>query len=239
MSDDVPRKHQVVGEYLQREIRERLGPHDRLPTERELAEKLDVSRLTVRRALQQLTEEGLVYRIQGAGTFVAEPAIRKGDALTSFSEDMRARGLVPSARLLVAEEVDAGARRSFRLGVSPGEPLLHLVRLRLADRVPICLEDVYLVRRLAPDLLAGGADLEGSLYELLSSRYRLTIDRAEQSVTATVLDRADAERLGVAPLSPALQVDRLTSDQKGRPVELTRSLYRGDRYSFDRTLHRG
>lgn len=112
---------------------ERLSPHERLPTERELSEELGVSRLTVRRAMEQLSSEGRVYRVQGAGTFVADQSIRKGDNLTSFTEDMLARGLSPSARLLLAEETMAGAHHSWRLGVSPGEPLLHIVRLRLTD----------------------------------------------------------------------------------------------------------
>ena len=230
------RKHEIVREHLLGLMEERLGPHDRLPTERELSETLDVSRLTVRRALEQLTSEGRVYRIQGSGTFVAEPPIRKSDTLTSFSEDMRARGLTPSARLLVAEETIAGAVQSWKLGISPGEPLIHIVRLRLADDVPMCLEDVHVVRSHAPDLL--DHPLDGSLYDTLASVYGVAIARAEQNVTATVLDEGDARHLAVPALTPALEVERVTYDEQGRCVELARSLYRGDRYSFQATLHR-
>lgn len=233
---DARRKHEVVRDHLLAAMRSDLRPHDRLPTERELSDELGVSRLTVRRALDQLSSEGKVYRIQGAGTFVADGSIRKGDNLSSFSEDMRARGLHPSARLLVAEEAVAGAKQSWRLEVGPGEPLVHLVRLRLANDVPMCLENVYLVKRFAPDLLA--QPLDGSLYDLLAERYRIHLGQAKQSVTATVLDAPDAKRLGVPPLSPALLVERVTRDRANRAVELAESLYRADRYAFEIDLHR-
>jgi GntR family transcriptional regulator len=238
LESDAPvrRKHEMVREHLLEAMRERLGPHQRLPTERELSEELGVSRLTVRRALEQLAAEGRVYRIQGAGTFVADQSIRKGDSLSSFTEDMLARGLVPSARLLEATEVAAGAHHSWRLGISPGEPLLRIVRLRLANNKPMCLEHVHVVKRFAPTLLEH--DLNGSLYELLTTHYRIRMDQADQSVTATVLDPSDAELLDVPPLSPALLVERVTCDQQGRRVELARSLYRGDRYAFEIRLRR-
>jgi GntR family transcriptional regulator len=230
------RKHETVRAYILDAMHERLAPNDKLPTERELADELGLSRQTVRRALEQLSAEGLVYRVQGAGTFVAERTIRKGTTLTSFSEDMRVRGLEPGARLLRSEEVLAGAELGWRLGISPAEPLLNVERLRLADQVPICLENVYVVKRYAPDLLS--RDLERSLYDLLIEHYRIAIDRAEQWVTATVLDAADARLLEVPPLSAALRVERVVFDQHGRRVEFARSLYRGDRYSFEHTLER-
>jgi GntR family transcriptional regulator, N-acetylglucosamine utilization regulator len=229
-------KHEVVRAYLLEAMRHRLTPNDQLPTERELAEELGVSRSTVRRALEQMSAEGRVHRVQGAGTFVTERPIRKGATLTSFSEDMRVRGLSPGARLLRADETVAGADLGWRLSVSPAEPLLNIERLRLADDAPMCLENVYFVKRFAPDLLSW--DLETSLYDLLAERYRIVVDRAEQWVTATVLDPGDARHLQVPPLSAALRVERVTFDQQGRRVELARSLYRGDRYAFEQTLQR-
>ncbi|MGW3627009.1 GntR family transcriptional regulator [Streptomyces sp. NPDC000880] len=229
------RKHEVVRGHLLGLLQE-AAPNDRLPTERELTEALGVSRLTVRRALDQLVSESRVYRVQGAGTFVAEPSIRKSNAFASFSEDMMARGLLPSAQLLTAELTVAGAHHSWKLGVSPGERLVRIDRLRLTDGVPMCLESVHVVERLVPGLL--DQSLDGSLYDLLSKTYGIVIERAEQTVTATVLDAADARHLAVPPLSPALQVERVTYDEEGHSIELARSLYRGDRYSFEATLHR-
>ncbi|SDS29844.1 transcriptional regulator, GntR family [Actinopolymorpha singaporensis] len=229
-------KHAVVRAHLLDLIRDRLEPHQKLPTERRLSEELGVSRLTVRRAVEQMVSEGEVYRIQGSGTYVAEPAIRKREFLTSFSDDMRSRGLVPGAKLLRAEQTLAGARESWLLGVSPGEPLLHLVRLRLASSVPMCLEEVWLLARLVPGLLE--TPLEDSLYETLLRRYSITLDRAQQQVRATVVDTAQARLLEVPALTPALQVERVAFDVRGRAVELAWSLYRGDRYSLEQTLRR-
>ena len=227
-------KYATVRAHLLDLIRDRLEPHQRLPTERQLCADLGVSRLTVRRAVEQLAGEGVVYRIQGSGTYVAEPAIRKRELLSSFSDDMRHRGLAPGATLVRAEQAVAGAHEGWRLGVSPGEPLVHLVRLRLANSVPMCLEYVWLVA--GTDLL--DSPVEGSLYETLLRRYRITLDRAEQEVRATVVDREQAALLEVPALTPALLVERVTYDVRGRAVELARSLLSGDRYSLEQTLRR-
>ncbi len=109
MSEQPARAWRLVLEHIERDLLEgRLGPGDRLPSERDLATEFDVSRLTVRRALDRLEHDGLVYRVQGAGTFVAAPRIAKSVELTSFSEDMRARGLEPGSSVLVTETIPAG-----------------------------------------------------------------------------------------------------------------------------------
>jgi GntR family transcriptional regulator len=223
-------KNERVREHVLELIRSGLGPHDRLPTERELAEQFGVTRMTVRRALDRLELEERVYRVQGAGTFVAEPPITKTVLLTSFSEDMRSRGLIPASRILVAESVPAGARIGGHLGISPSDPVVHLERIRLADGLPMCLENVHLPAALVPGLLEEG--LGDSLYELLEGHYRIHIQEAEQSIQSTVVDLREAELLGVPPFSPALLVERTSYDQRGRRVERAKSIYRADRYSF-------
>jgi GntR family transcriptional regulator len=223
-------KNERVREHLLELIRSGLGPHDRLPTERELAEQFDVTRMTVRRALDRLELEKKVYRVQGAGTFVAEPPITKTVLLTSFSEDMRSRGLTPASRILVAESVPAGAGIGGDLGISPADPVVHLERIRLADGLPMCLENVHLPAALVPGLLE--QSLGGSLYELLDRHFRIHIQEAEQTIESTVVDPREAELLCVPPFSPALLVERTSSDQRGRRVERAKSIYRADRYSF-------
>lgn len=213
-----------------------LAPHDKLPTERELADEFDISRLTVRRALDELENDGIIYRIQGAGTFVSEQSVAKSIRLTSFTEDMRARGLAPDSRLLTAEIIPAGATISYALNLSPTMPVVHLERVRLASAVPMCLENSYLPEALVPGLV----DIIGrtSLYEALENHYCLHIDWADQVIKATVIEPAAAVLLDVPAFSPAFLVVRTIHDNRGRPIEHTESLYRGDRYSYELTLRR-
>ena len=131
----------------QREIRdqvleliETLEVGDAIPSERLLGVDLGVSRLTVRAALDELVREGRLTRRRGAGTFVAEPKVAKGMTITSFSDDMRQRGLTPGSRTLEFETVPAGARLGRILHVSPSEPVLSVKRLRLADGEPMAVE---------------------------------------------------------------------------------------------------
>jgi GntR family transcriptional regulator len=232
----IPTKSAQLREHVLHLIEGDLGPRDQLPTERELAESFSLSRLTVRRVLDRLVAEGRVYRVQGAGTFVSEPRFAKSLELTSFSEDMRQRGLKPGSRVLTSSEMQAGARIGYKLGLSPGDPVYRITRVRTANDVPICLETSYLPARLVPGLL--GQSLAGSLYELLSVAFHIDLERAEQEIRCTVLDSYDAALLEVPSFSPAFTVERTGFDARGRPVEHTEAVYRGDRYSYQMVLHR-
>lgn len=213
-----------------------LRPHDKMPTERELAETFGVTRLTVRRALDQLGYEGRVYRTQGSGTFVSEPRITKSVELTSFSDDMRARGLVPGSLLAEVAEVSAGADIGARLGISPRDNVTHIYRVRTADGGPMCIEHTYIPTGLAPGLAA--QQIDGSLYQLMSDVYHLRAEKAEQSIHATVLEPEAARRLGVAEFSPAFKVSRVAFDARNRRIEYAESTYRADRYSYDFVIYR-
>jgi GntR family transcriptional regulator len=201
-----------------------------LPSERDLATEYGVSRMTARAAIEELADQGFVYRVQGRGTFVRQPWVSKSLALTSFTEDMLARGHRPGTRVVVCAERPAGAAAGRDLSISPADPVIFVRRVRLADGVPICLESVELPTRLVPGL--DREKLTASLYDLLASRYRIRITHAEQRIRATVLDQEEAELLGVPPVSPALLVERVSTDRAGRPVERAHSLYRSDRYDF-------
>lgn len=213
-----------------------LKPHDKMPTERELAEQFGVTRLTVRRALDQLDHEGRVYRTQGAGTFVSEPRIAKSVELTSFSDDMRARGLVPGSLATSIAEVAAGGAIGAQLGISPRDHVTHIHRIRTADSEPMCIEHTYIPVGLAPGLAA--LPIQGSLYDLLADRFHLRVAKAEQSIHATVLDPELARSLGVAEFSAAFRVTRVAYDSRNRRLEYAESLYRADRYSYDFVIYR-
>ena len=200
-----------------------------IPSERQLGVDLGVSRLTVRAALDELVREGYLVRRRGAGTFVAEPKVAKGMDVSSFSDDMRARGLTPASRTLDLDVAPAGARMGRLLHVSPSEPVVSVKRLRLADGEPMAIELLHARASLVPGLTA--ADLEQhSFYDLLADRYDISIVGGTQTVEPTVTNQEESETLGVPLHSPALLFERVTRAASGDVVEFTSSTYRGDRY---------
>ncbi|MCP8614738.1 GntR family transcriptional regulator [Bifidobacterium asteroides] len=229
-------KAQALRDYLDSLIKHSLPAHAKLPTERSLAAKYGINRATVRNALNQLELEGAIYRKQGSGTYVAEPRITKSIELTSFSDDMAARGLTPGCKVLITEVQEASSSLAFKLSLSPGAPVIHLRRLRTADNQPMCIEDVWIPQTLTPDLLK--QNLEGSLYELLESKYHLSLTVARQIIDVSTLSRRQSELLGTAPHSPTLRVTRIVKDSMDRHIEYAVSLYRGDRYNFDFTVQK-
>src|SRR3954469_2661320 len=160
---------------------ESLGIGLAIPSERQLSADLGVSRLTVRAAIDELVREGYLVRRRGAGTFVAEPKVAKGIDITSFSDDMRARGLTPASRTLDLRIELAGARLGRILHVSPSEKIVAVKRLRLADGEPMAIELLHTRASLVPGLDA--SDLEAnSFYDLLGDRYGITIVGGSQTV---------------------------------------------------------
>jgi GntR family transcriptional regulator len=199
----------------------------RLPTEKELAKHYDVSLMTIRRAMEVLDTEGFVNRIVGSGTFVQRRIVAKGDVLTSFSEDMRMRGLEPSTRLIGFEIVPAADDVVRDLRLRSTERVVAIERLRLADGAPMCLEVAHLPARFAHVLESG--NLNGSLHELLSASGTVIMTGTRRIRAVSIGDRA-ATLLGLAGSEPALQIVQVFFDARTRPVERSSSLFRADRY---------
>jgi GntR family transcriptional regulator len=200
-----------------------------IPSERQLSTDLGVSRLTVRAALDDLVREGHLSRRRGAGTFVTEPKIAQELTMTSFTDDMRRRGLAPASRTLELKVVPAGARLGRVLHVSPGEPIVAAKRLRLADNETMAIEELH----VREDLVSGltGRDLEQhSFYALLRDRYGIVIAGGVQAIEPTVTNEEESNALGVPLHSPAFLFERITRDAEGTVIEYVRSIYRGDRY---------
>lgn len=202
-----------------------------IPPERTLCERFDVSRMTLRRAVDDLVREGILVRQQGRGTFVAAPKITDQLEMTSFSEDMRRRGMVPGSRTLSLTKEAAGAPLGRRLEISPRDEVLRVRRLRLADGEPIAIEMLYVPVALVPGLTS--RDLtETSFYGLLSERYGIVIHSGLQTIEPTVVSAEEGELLAVPEHSPAFLFERTSRSAEGVTVEFVRSIYRGDRYQL-------
>jgi GntR family transcriptional regulator len=228
-------KHEQVRSRLL-EVISTMKVGDRLQSERELAVQFGVSRVTLRQAISRLADAGYVSRLQGVGTFVADSTISKNSELTGFSEDMAARGLRPSSRLIKIAHRPAGASLGQELVLSPSDMVYHIERVRMADGIPMCLETIDLPAHLAPGLDL--QPLEQSLYEILATQYGVRLVEADQIISPTVVSQEEATLLRVPVHSPALMVKRLGFDKKRRPVERAVSIYRGDRYDIRLTVHR-
>jgi GntR family transcriptional regulator len=204
-----------------------------VPSERELAARYGLSRMTARQAVEHLVSEGRLYRVQGKGTFVARPKIDMPLRLTSFTEDMRARGLTPGSRDLGRHEIEATPALSRELSIEVGSPVFVIERLRTADGVPMALERSHIPSQLAPQLMTESLVVR-SLYDLLAS-YGLVLDRGEQVIEAGIADSNDAGLLGLAPGSAVLLLQRHCW-AGSVAVEYAVSTYRADRYQLRASL---
>jgi GntR family transcriptional regulator len=216
---------------------ERLGVGRAIPSERQLSVDLGVSRLTVRAALDELVRDGYLLRRRGSGTFVREPKIAQELTMTSFSEDMRRRGMRPASRTLSLTTTTAGAYLGRRLHVSPSERIVVAKRLRLADGETMAIETLHVPESLVPNLTPSDLE-ENSFYDLLASRYDITIVGGVQTIEPTVTNEEESNALGVPLHSPAFQFERTTRSEEGSIVEFVRSIYRGDRYRLVTELNR-
>jgi GntR family transcriptional regulator len=199
---------------------------NRLPSERELSEVHKVSRITARQAIDLLFEDGLIFREQGRGTFVAEPRMRHLQGLTSFTEDMQARGFTPHSRVVTQEVLQADEELQSTLRISAGQRILHLVRLRLADDRPIALQASYISLALCPGL--ENEDFKDqSLFSLLRSKYYLYPTWTEVDVQAVPASKEEALLLEIRPHEPLLIIRGKTFTDSFEPIETVRTTYIG------------
>jgi GntR family transcriptional regulator len=192
---------------------------------------LAVSRITVRHALRNLEEYGLLKREHGRGTFVRSATVVAGTRrLTSFTEEMANLRLNAGSPLLSASVGPASAAVAAALEIEEGASVVCIRRLRLGDNVPIGLQSAHFSVERVPGFL-DGAPLEGSLYAALKAHYGIVPDEAHEVYRVGLVGEADAELLDVPAGSPAFVIERVAFDPRG-PLEFTLSIMRGDRYEI-------
>ncbi|MGH2390038.1 MAG: GntR family transcriptional regulator [Chloroflexota bacterium] len=235
-------KHTEVPMYQQLQVLIRTNiasgiwqPGQAIPSEQMLSRQFEIARMTVRQALEGLIREGLLRRERGRGTFVAHSMVeRELSRLRGFSEDMRVRGMTPSARLLVRDVIPAPPEVSDHLQLGIREAVIHLRRLRLADALPMALETAYFNYQLFRRIL--DADLEAnSLYEFMETTLGLHLAHGSQELEAALPTAGDAQLLQQSRRDPTLVISQTTYlrlDDGEVPAIFGRTIYRADRYRF-------
>lgn len=219
-------KRAQVRAVLEARIAAELRPGDPIQSERVLVDELGVSRVTVRQAIADLVEAGRLERIHGKGTFVTGPQVNSRLHLTSFSREMRARGLVPDTTVLAGVEEAADHRVSAHLEIPAGAAVVRVERLRLADGTPMAYEIGFYPSALFPDLL----DSElGALYDVFVTRYGIVATGADQTISADSADAHQARILDAQRRAPLLVQERVTRSAD-LVIEYSTSWYRADRY---------
>lgn len=228
--DPAPKYMQVQRVLRDAVAKRALQVDDAIPAERELAEEFGVSRITIRKAIGGLVDEGLLHRRQGAGTFVSGGVQRiekSFSKISSFSEDMTARGLNPRSEWISRSTGSVTPEESLNMGLSPGTPVHRFNRIRFADDMPMALEystiDAACIE--APELVTS------SLYDALDKAGNRPV-RALQRLRAIVFDEARAELLATERGAAGLLIERRGFLRSGKLIELTTSYYRGDAYDF-------
>lgn len=228
MSVKVPKYYRVKGEILR--LLADLDPGDMVPTERDLAERFDTSRTTVRQAMAELVVEGQLTRAQGRGTFVASPKLMQVRQLTSFSQDLTSEGWRPGSVVLGISEEKAEGEVCARLQIAEGATYQRVARLRTAADDPIAFEVAHLPGPY-PGLKQALAEY-GSLYRTLREAYGVMLDVVEDTVETALANPEQATLLGVDTGLPMLLIHRTAWGRGDQPVEWTRSVFRGDRFRF-------
>jgi GntR family transcriptional regulator len=233
----VPIYHQLE-EYIKQQIENGLLMEEAvIPSEREYAQTFQISRMTVRQAINNLVSEGYLKRQKGRGTFVNKKKIEQElQGMTSFTEDMLSRGMSPSSTLLSFQIIPADKKTATHLRMEENDFVYKIKRIRLADDAPMAIETAYIPVELVPGLTEENSNL--SLYQYIEEHLSLSISEATQEIEASIASSPDAEALGINIGDPILLIERISYLQNEVPFELVKSTFRADRYRFVHTMKR-
>lgn len=228
-------------ELLRHEIESgRWQPGHRIPSEAELCQAFDISRSVVRQALRELEYQGLLYREQGKGTFVAQPKISESlmQDLSGFYEDMVAKGLTPVTKVLRQEVQPADKKTANYLQIKPDDKVIVIERLRSVGSEPITLVTTYLPYDICPDLIDEDLGSQ-SLYALLEKKHGFELSHGRRTIEAVAANQYEAQLLGVEEGAPLVLLDSVSYLRDGRPIEYFHAVHRGDRSRFEVEVVRG
>jgi GntR family transcriptional regulator len=214
-------------------IEENLKEGDAIPIELEIEKKYGVSRITVRKTIDELVIDGVVSKTQGRGTFVqSRKIVQKAGSITSWTEEMHLKGKKTETRNLMMNEIEPSRKLTEVLNLSKGEKIICLKRLRCADGEPIAILINYFRSKFVPDFIEKGLRKE-SLYEALEEDFGIQLERAHERVTARIANDLEALELGVSPDSAILHITRVSYLPDGTPFELVEMANRSDRYQYE------
>jgi GntR family transcriptional regulator len=235
----VPKYHQLAA-ILRRKIDDgEWKTHTPIPSERQLEPLYNVSRATIRQAIELLIRQGYLYREHGRGTFVSPQKLQKGiQELTSFSEDMRSRGMEPGQILLEVGEEPPSDKIRQHLEITSDQKVLKIDRVRLGDGTPMGIQTSFLLLPEGQTLTQEEVESNGSIYSLMTEKFNLIPTEADETLEVVLATTHEAKLLGVSEGSPLLLTERITYSQNRRPFEFVKILYRGDRYKYFARLTR-
>ncbi|MDC3418569.1 GntR family transcriptional regulator [Aquibacillus salsiterrae] len=234
----VPIYHQLEEGIKQLIESGQLKPGDGLPSEREYADEYAISRMTVRQAIINLVNDRYLYRVKGKGTFVTEQKFEQNlKGLTSFTEDMKARGMKASSKLLNFEIIPANLKLAKQLNIKEHGPVYEIKRIRLAEEIPMALERTYISANLVQGLTK--TIVQDSLYKYAEENLQLKIAGGQQIIEATIANKEEVRLLEVPENSPVMIMQRTSRLADNRVFEVVKSTYRADRYKFMIDLKRG
>lgn len=233
-TNKIPKYYQLAN-ILRKQIEEGMyQEQDAIPSERQLETQYKLSRPTIRQAIELLVRQGYLYRVQGKGTFVSPPKLQKGMLeLTSFSEDMRSRGLKPGQRILDFGEVKPNKKVARQLGIADeNQKVLRIKRLRFGDEEPIGIQDSYLSLPEGKTITREEITEKGSIYVILQEEFGIYPTEADETLEVTLANPEEAKLLHIPEGSPLLLNERTLWSQDREAIEFVKILYRGDRYKY-------
>lgn len=229
----IPLYHQLMERLKESIERESWKPGDKIPSENQLMDEYGVSRNTAKKAIEELVQEGILYRIQGKGTFVAKPKLQQSlMGFYSFRKVLKENGLNPKDIILKIEEVKPSKKIMNALQLDGNENVIEMKRLRCANNEPFILESSFIPKSVVTDMEQLKKVGEISLYDLLAQQFNVVVSRAKEAFEPVLIRADESEYLQTKDGRPALLLERIAYDSAEQPVEYCRSIVRGDRCRF-------